>query len=129
MAYFAFLRGFGDCAKIIHSLTHSFNYDGNECLGAGHVLGILDTAVDKRDKSPRLQGAYILVGDSGNKQISKTHVVSLGHKQEGKEWRGGASGGSVVMGCGSRSCHFNGKGVCICQVHLKYMSYIFTSDI
>ena len=87
MAYFAFLRGFGDCAKIIHSLTHSFNYDGNECLGAGHVLGILDEAVDKRDKSPRLQGAYILVGDSGNKQISKTHVVSLGHKQEGKEWR------------------------------------------
>lgn len=50
-----------------HSLTHSFNYEGNECLGAGHVLGILDTAVDKRDKSPRLPGAYILVGDSGNK--------------------------------------------------------------
>lgn len=71
---------------LINSLIRSFIQLRRERTpGAGPVPGVLDSAAEKRDKRPHLWGCYILVGDPGKKQISKTHVVPLGHKQEGKE--------------------------------------------
>lgn len=65
MACFAFIKSLGDCAKITHSLPQSFIQQLlSERLNAGHVLGIPDSAVSKKDKTPCLQGAFILVGDS-----------------------------------------------------------------
>lgn len=127
MACFAFIKSLGDCTKIIHSLPQSFIQQLlSERLNAGHVLGILDSAVSKKTKFLAFRELPLWWEiQATDKQAIPTPCCRRWKEQRRIEPRWVTCDGARA----SRRCHFNGNCVSTSKVYSEPQLCIFTPEI